>query len=253
MAEETLPNPPELSTEKTLRIFLSYSHLDKVLAGQIKLFLEFYFGLDVFLAHDDLIPPQDWREVIIERIKSTDIFMPLLTENFKSSDFTDQESGMAHAYGKKIISLIVELNPYGFLEKYQAFKFDRSEVFESCESLLAVLIDGSPEYKENLTDCLLRALSRCSSWSAAAAEVGLLEKIKLDSEKISELINTYLLNENIHGSFQARPVFERIVKRASADLDTTLLEKFKEKVKENEQRLKEVKEQKKKEKEEIPF
>jgi hypothetical protein len=64
-----------------LRVFLSYHSSDKSLAGEIKHHLNGY-GLDAFLAHEDIQPTEKWQTRILAELKRTDVFLPLLTENF---------------------------------------------------------------------------------------------------------------------------------------------------------------------------
>jgi len=69
---------------KTIRVFLSYSTEDKGLAGFIKDSLEWY-GLEVFIAHEDIEPSDEWQEAIIQNLESTDVFVPIITESFSLS------------------------------------------------------------------------------------------------------------------------------------------------------------------------
>ncbi len=78
----------------TIRIFLSHSTKDLDLIKFIKSELEWY-GLDVFVAHEDIEPSTEREEAILQNLQSTDIFIPVITENYYSSEWTDQESGIA--------------------------------------------------------------------------------------------------------------------------------------------------------------
>lgn len=71
-----------------LKAFLSYSTDDKQLAGRIKRELAFW-GIDVFLAHEDLVPSSEWQDEIKRNVESCDVFIPLLTGSFKLSDWAD--------------------------------------------------------------------------------------------------------------------------------------------------------------------
>lgn len=117
---------------KKVKAFVSYSTSDKELAGKIKKALENY-GLEVFLAHEDISPSREWRKEILQNIESSDIFIPVLTENFKESTWTDQESGMAIFTKSTIIPLNVDKNPHGFLKDYQAFSLDRERITKTDE------------------------------------------------------------------------------------------------------------------------
>lgn len=84
--------------------FLSYSHQDRQLAGLIKGTLN-YYGFDTFLAHEDLQPSVEWQEIILINLKECLVFLPLLTDSFIKSDWTDQETGIAIALDKIIVPI----------------------------------------------------------------------------------------------------------------------------------------------------
>lgn len=104
-----------------LRAFISYSSVDKHLAGRLKNFLQWYGGYEIFVAHDDLTGGTIFTEEIVNFVIKADLFIPLLSPSFKESDFTNQETGMAVALYKKIIPVkLKDINPYGFINKYHA-------------------------------------------------------------------------------------------------------------------------------------
>ena len=71
----------ESSTRK-LRVFLSYSSIEQKLAGEIKRGLEL-LDFEVFLAHEDIEPAIEWQEEIIKQLIESDIFLPIINDNFK--------------------------------------------------------------------------------------------------------------------------------------------------------------------------
>ena len=73
---------------KTLRLFLSYSHKDKRIAGAIKEAFNHY-GMEAFLAHEDIQIGQDWRNTILNNLKQFDVFVAVISKNFTESDWTD--------------------------------------------------------------------------------------------------------------------------------------------------------------------
>src|SRR5258706_15187652 len=77
-----------------VQAFLSYSGKDRKLAGELKEGLE-ACGLSVFLAHEDIEPSVEWQTRILAELSTVDVFLPLLTSNFRESLWTDQESGVA--------------------------------------------------------------------------------------------------------------------------------------------------------------
>ena len=122
------------SGDGKLRIFLSYSHKDKHVAGKVKIELE-QCGFDVFLAHDDIEVSEEWEERILEELKSCHVFIPILSGNFEASDWTDQETGHAFANQKVIVPLNLTCNPYGFIRKYQAKSLNEKVVSDSCRAI----------------------------------------------------------------------------------------------------------------------
>lgn len=107
-----------------INAFIGHSARQKVLAGRFKVCLVNYCGYDSFLAHEDIPGSALWEEEIIKGIENADFFIPLLSEEFKSSNFTDQEIGIAVALKKKIIPIMLDdINPYGFINKYQGLQY----------------------------------------------------------------------------------------------------------------------------------
>jgi gas vesicle structural protein len=68
------------------------------------------YGLDVFLAHEDIAQSAAWVQTILAELKAADVFLPLLTDNFPGSKFTDQETGLAVAGDKLTIPLKVHID-----------------------------------------------------------------------------------------------------------------------------------------------
>ncbi len=124
-----------------ISVFISYSSEEKAVAGRLKRYLQEYCGYNVFIAHEDIQPSSEWEREIMETLRQVDYFIPLLSNNFKTSDFTDQEVGAAICMNKKIIPVKLErVNPYGFMRKYHAFQLrQRSERNgESSDNLLQI-------------------------------------------------------------------------------------------------------------------
>ena len=114
-----------------LRIFISFSKRDQDVAKEIQKFFEDY-GFECFLSVNSIKSGDDWRESILDEIQKSKIFIFILSENFKDSDWCDQEAGMAilkKAQGFEILifplRLSDEIKPYGFLNKYHGENYDK--------------------------------------------------------------------------------------------------------------------------------
>jgi TIR domain len=101
-------------------IFISYSAKDAKMAGDIKKELEISF-CPCFVAHDDIPGGSDWHEKIWSELRACDIFIALVTKNFNSSAFCQQEVGAALALEKNSLFAICEDAPIpGFANRFQA-------------------------------------------------------------------------------------------------------------------------------------
>jgi hypothetical protein len=94
----------EVATVTMKEVFLSYHHKDKKIAAKVKTELK-KAGFSSFLAHDDIRVSRVWREEILKRLDSCSALMAIVTKNFASSVWVNQEVGAAMARGKPIVSL----------------------------------------------------------------------------------------------------------------------------------------------------
>lgn len=212
-----------------MKIFLCYSHKDKKLAGKIKLNLEKY-GVTVFLAHDDIEPSEEWAERIIEELRNCHVFIPILTENFTESKWTDQETGGGFFLNKVIIPLKIDIIPYGFISRYQAHDLNIDEIFLSLKAVMEV-IASKREVGDLLRDALIKEFGASFSFDNATQNADLLLSIggyKL--EQVRRIIRHTIENNQIHNSFRGRRKVERLVYQYKNRLNSSLYERFQEAV-----------------------
>ena len=106
-----------------VRAFISYSTEDKAAAGAVKRALSTY-GIDCFLAHDDIQVSEEWRERILEELAACQVFVALLSQAFKRSEWALQEVGaVARRSEVAIVPLCLdETIPFGFIAKIQGIR-----------------------------------------------------------------------------------------------------------------------------------
>ena len=215
---------------KTIRFFVSYSTKDKLIAAKIKELLERY-GFEVFLAHEDIRPSEDWQDILLQNLESTDIFVPIISHQFKKSSWTDQESGYALARGKKIIPLAInQAMPYGFIAAIQAVKCKvkdlKADLLVPCERIVEE-VKKDAKFRESYVDSLVRVFGGSYSFDNASSLSIELEKIDdFSSEQINQIAKYSLENSQIKQSFKTRPRVMRIVKKFEGKIDSELLKKF---------------------------
>jgi hypothetical protein len=160
-----------------MKIFLSYSAEDKSLAGEIKHSLEDQFGVEAFLAHEDIKPSSEWQEVIIEELKACRVFLPILTPNFCSSPWADQETGFAVARDIPIIPINAGAMPWGFIARYQALPLDMNNIPDSCLEIAKVIV-SRPEVREEFLNAVIANWGDSQTFSRAGQMSMILRKFK---------------------------------------------------------------------------
>lgn len=214
----------------SIRIFMSYKHEDRELAGEFKLNLE-HFGFSVFLAHEDIEASRDWQEVILQELKSTDVFVPLLTSRYKESVYTDQESGVAIGRGLPIIPLKVDIDPYGFLDKTQAQKVDPEDIRGCCVEILEV-ISGYDYLQEKLRKSLIQGFGNSRDFEDAILKSGyLLRQAPYTELEINDIIRMATQNHANYGSFKACNNIEKLIETHEGKLDPESVDHFRGMVK----------------------
>jgi hypothetical protein len=78
-------------------------------------------GIEAFLAHDDIEVSEEWRERIVDELRRCDLFVPLLSKDFLTSNWAQQEVGFVTARPEVVIMplSIDRTTPPGFIAKRQ--------------------------------------------------------------------------------------------------------------------------------------
>jgi TIR domain len=103
-------------------VFMSYSHKDSRAASALKDKLESSY-YPCFLAHDDVPGTEDWHEEIWKALHNSHAFVGVVTDDFNSSAFCQQEIGAALALGKPSLLVFAGARKVpGFAARFQAVK-----------------------------------------------------------------------------------------------------------------------------------
>lgn len=172
-------------TMKPIRIFMSFSMNDRLVAGLLKELLESCLGFEVFLAHDDLSPSDNWPNEILKNLENADFIVPLISKNFHTSSFANQEIGFSLAKQKIVIPVSIEgINPPGFLKDIQAYKCSINEdgsnlkdelaKFVSRIYLICIQHSNFRIYKSRAIILLIYSLSKSPSFRITSIILNLL-------------------------------------------------------------------------------
>jgi hypothetical protein len=212
-----------------LKAFLSYSTRDKRLAGKIKERLSSW-GVDVFMAHEDLVPSSEWQDEIVKNLSSCDVFIPILTGSYRLSDWTDQESGMAISRSRVVVPLNITRNPHGFLGKYQACKINTSQLDQSCEDLVLAL-KNRRELRLRVQNSFIHSFVNSQGYLEANTRSELLDRFgPYDESQINEIIRGSLSNDQVYGPTATRRRLRRFFSKNERVIRKELRKRFPEQI-----------------------
>ncbi len=126
-----------------MNAFISYSTANKKWSSAVKSALS-SVGFEGFLAHEDLQVSEEWKKSIIHELKRTDVFVVLLSKEFKQSEYCSQEVGFIISRRKVlIIPLSIDGTlPYGFISHLQGVRVGNED--DISQAILDVLLRKKP-------------------------------------------------------------------------------------------------------------
>jgi hypothetical protein len=123
-----------------------------------------------------------------------DGFAALLTEGFHESAWTDQEVGFAFARGVQLVAVRLEVDPYGFIGKFQAL----SGTWDSCAIELVKLFLKN----DRMLSAYIQAVCECPNWDVGNILADVLPFIeKLTDNQIDQIVTAFNDNGELRGSF----------------------------------------------------
>ena len=147
---------------KPIRVFVSHSHEDVNMAKKLANALG---ELDVvpFLAHSDIVGGELWMWTIRDKIIECDVLVALLTNNFRKSEFTEQEVGAAWGLKKPVLPLYTgDEMPSGFITDRQYIKYDNENPERAAGEILKFIlikIHGKGRAMDRMVDMLSKSES----------------------------------------------------------------------------------------------
>ena len=115
------PTSESMWTIDYFRLFISHISKNKTSASNLqKALLD--WGIHGFVAHEDIEPSKEWVSELYNALFSMDALCAILANGFRNSRWCDQEVGIALGQNKLCIPINKDINPYGFLGRYQVLK-----------------------------------------------------------------------------------------------------------------------------------
>ena len=179
------------------KLFISHLSSFKKKIGYLKTALEKY-GISSFVAHEDIEPTKEWQEEIEKGLFSMDALCAVLMPGFKESNWTDQEVGVAVGRGVLVIPIRKDLDPYGFIGKYQGYQSLGKNIDQVAEGVF-LIITKNPKTRNKIITCLIDLLLLSNNSTEALERISALKKIDdLPKERIIQLRARFTENENLN-------------------------------------------------------
>ncbi len=152
LGEDAAPTPQQTSDRPwgshPVAVFLSHKWEDAAYVGQVKKILGDHYGIDAFVAHDDIEPSKKWREVIKAALASCHVLVAVMHDMFHESQWCDQEVGWALGRNVPVVTVRregIKRGQDGFLEEHQdvtvSAKYGTGEWFVAGKIFEVVLAD----------------------------------------------------------------------------------------------------------------
>ncbi len=163
----------EIWEEGHFKLFLSHLATNKENVHNLKYALKCY-GIDCFVAHDDITPSREWQEQIENALRSMDALVALVEPDFIRSQWCDQEVGWALGRGLQVIGVRLNANPHGFIGKFQGVSGSLEYPKPLAKSIFEAL-KTQPTHRTRLNQGLAYALLNSKSFSDSIALSKIIE------------------------------------------------------------------------------
>ena len=196
-------NPDSLAFWKPglARVFISHRDAHKAEARELSEALEDY-GMACFVAHDTIQPRKLWRGEILKGLRTMEVMVLFLTDDFADSLYCNQEVGYALGRGVPIISLkLGQKDPPGFVSEEQAARGSITKPIEAARKLFP-LIGEALNREGRIQEVLIGNFVTSPSWTDAKARFTLMSSQvpKLTEGQADQIAEAFKTNPQLYGS-----------------------------------------------------
>lgn len=210
-----IPAVPDVWMPDHFRLFISHLSADKDRAVKMQEALK-AFSISSFVAHKDIEPTREWQSEIELALRTADALAVIMTSEISSSDWVDQEIGIAIGRGLLVIPLLAGRNPYGFLGKYQGLSASGRKVKAVSEDVFKVLLT-SPLTHQRMAEVIISGFEQVDSWEEAKAHMSLIEQFpQVDETILQRIVSAGQNNVKISESYGVPGRIERLVRKYRA-------------------------------------
>ena len=178
------------------KLFISHLATFKKTISILKNELENY-GISAFVAHEDIEPTKEWQNEIEKGLFSMDALCAILIPGFKESNWTDQEVGVAIGRGVLIIPIRKELDPYGFIGKYQGLQAIGKSIGEVANGIFKIIAINE-KTKSKYLNILVELILLSNTANQGIERLKALKEItNIPQDKIEYIRDQIIENKNL--------------------------------------------------------
>ncbi|MDA7949506.1 MAG: TIR domain-containing protein [Hyphomicrobiaceae bacterium] len=206
------------------RAFISYSGDKTDLATSVKHHLE-AAGIKAFLSDTDIRSGARWADEIIRNIRECSYFILVLTDDYHSRNYTDQELGMALALEKKIHIVGAGGKPYGFMGPIQVAYVDkhgRDGIFGCMHEVIEAISEGD---NAMVSEYLVNVLAGSDGVEMTRFYADKLVNRYFSGRQLDKIAAAYIDNCMIHCAESSKSI-EEIICRSMDKIDRRHAEKL---------------------------
>lgn len=208
--------------------FISYSSDIKITAGKIKAYLDNY-GFNCFLAHEDIPPQTVWPAKILTALGKCNLFLPLLTPDFTTSFFCQQETGFAYCRKVEILPVMISKAPMGMIADIQAIRFNKKQFEKSCWKIVEHVAKNT-SLSEPILDALIKEFGESGTYDEACERAEkLLNKFSFTKRQIRKIKRHIKNNSQINETKKARDEIFKFMKENQSFFDDEFVEWYNKK------------------------
>lgn len=168
------------------KLFISHLAKHKKQATYLQNALKQY-GISGFVAHVDIEPSREWQDEIEKALHTMDALTAILMSGFKESHWCDQEVGFAVGKNVLIIPIRKELDPYGFIGKFQAVQGNNTTVQEVAKAIFNTIIKN-PKTRSNMITILSNLIATSTNENKASLQLEIFSEIdNLPKEVLTQM------------------------------------------------------------------
>jgi hypothetical protein len=159
----------------TFRLFISHTSANAALAGELHDYFKTW-RIHAFVAHTTIEPTREWERVIEAALSTCHALTALITADFVTSRWCDQEVGFCLGRRAPIVPVRIGVDPHGFIAKFQAARIGGGTPPLIADGIFRALARHAA-LRELMVQPVVHRFAATRSFDGARANFPLLEEL----------------------------------------------------------------------------